>query len=154
MHRLLFTTCSVLFFTLVSAQEDSLFIRKLADEILVNSKAYTNLHTLTKTVGGRISGSPQTYKAEQWGKQALKDAGADKVFLQECKISHWVRSGKDEAKFIAANKETPLKVLALGNSVTTGSKGITAPALLINSFDELEQRKNEVKGKIVFYNYK
>jgi hypothetical protein len=26
--------------------------------------------------------------------------------------------------------------------------------ILVNSFDELEKRKNEVKGKIVFYNYK
>jgi len=77
MYRLLLTVCSVLFFKLGFAQDDSLFIRKLADEILVNSKAYTNLHTLTKTVGQRLSGSPQTYKAEEWGKQALKDAGAE-----------------------------------------------------------------------------
>jgi hypothetical protein len=28
-----------------------------------------------------------------------------------------------------------------------------APVILIRSFEELEQRKNEVKGKIVFYNY-
>src|SRR5882672_5919840 len=103
MYRLLLTVCSGLFFISVSAQDDSLFIRKLADEILLNSKAYTNLHTLTKTVGARLSGSPQTYKAEQWGQQALKDAGADKVYLQECKIPHWVRGGKDEAKLIVAN---------------------------------------------------
>src|SRR5882762_5216918 len=154
MYRLLLTVCSVLFFNLVFAQDDSLFIRKLADEILVNSKAYANLHTLTKTIGPRLSGSPQTYKAEEWGKQALKDAGADKVYLQECKIPHWVRGGKDEAKLIARGRETPLNVLALGNSISTDVKGITAPALLINSWDELERRKNEVKGKIVFYNYK
>jgi carboxypeptidase Q len=84
----------------------------------------------------------------------LKDAGADKVYLQECKIPHWVRGGKDEAKLIVRGRETQLNVLALGNSVSTDLKGITAPALLINSWDELERRKNEVKGKIVFYNYK
>jgi len=154
MYRLLLAICSVLFSSAVFAQEDSLFIRKLADEILVNGKAYTNLHTLTKSIGGRLSGSPQTYKAEQWGRQVLQDAGADKVYLQECKIPHWVRGGKDEAKLITGNKEIPLNVLALGNSVSTGAKGITAPVLLINSFDELEQRKNEVRGKIIFYNYK
>ncbi|HEX4849546.1 MAG TPA: M20/M25/M40 family metallo-hydrolase, partial [Puia sp.] len=33
-------------------------------------------------------------------------------------------------------------------------KGITAPVILINSFAELESRKAELKGKIVFYNYK
>jgi hypothetical protein len=36
----------------------------------------------------------------------------------------------------------------------TGEKGISGEVLLINSFDELEKKKEEVKGKIVFYNYK
>ncbi len=154
MHRILLTVCSVLFFNLIQAQDDSIFIRKLADEILTNSKAYSNLHTLTKSVGPRLSGSPQTYKAEEWGRQALTEAGADKVYLQQCQIPHWVRGGKDEGKLIVGGKETPLNVIALGNSISTGPKGITAPAILINSWEELEQRKNEIKGKIVFYNYK
>jgi carboxypeptidase Q len=47
----------------------------------------------------------------------------------------------------------PLDIIALGNSVGTGPKGITAPVVLINNFDELEQHKNDLKGKIVFYNY-
>src|SRR5215475_15763800 len=154
MFRLLFTAGSVLFSSLLFGQSDSMIIRKIADEIFVNSKAYSNLHTLTKTVGPRLSGSPQTYKSEQWGVETLKNSGADKVYLQECKIPHWVRGGKDEAKLIANGKETPLNVIALGNSVSTGAKGITAPVVLIQSFAELESRKGELKGKIVFYNYK
>jgi hypothetical protein len=31
---------------------------------------------------------------------------------------------------------------------------VTEEVLLVNSFDELEKRKDEVKGKIVFYNYR
>jgi hypothetical protein len=70
-------------------------------------------------------------------------------------VPHWVRGGKDEARFTAINgKAQPLDVLALGNSYGTGPKGLTAPVILINTFDELEARKDEVKGKIVFYNYK
>src|ERR1022692_1913178 len=144
MHRFLFTSFIVLFSSLLFAQkDDSLFIRKIADEILMNGKAYSNLHTLTKTVGGRLTGSPQMYKAEEWGQETLKDAGADKVWLQECKVPRWARGGKDEAKLINGNKEEPLAVLALGNSVGTESKGITAQVLLVNSFDELEQKKDE-----------
>jgi carboxypeptidase Q len=157
MHRLLLTGCCVLFSLAMFAQEeDSVLIRKIADDILLNGKAYDNLYKLTKTVGGRLSGSSQMYKAEQWGQNALQEAGADKVYLQECKVPHWVRGGKDEAKFISGDnkKYVPLDILALGNSVGTGAKGITATVLLINSFEELEKRKNEIKGKIVFYNYK
>lgn len=47
-----------------------------------------------------------------------------------------------------------LDVIALGNSVGSGKNGITGEIIQVNSFDELERRKDEVKGKIVFYNYK
>jgi carboxypeptidase Q len=159
MHRhiskLLFFIC----FVLVSAsgmaqQEDSLMIRRIADEILVNGKAYDNLRILCKTVGPRLAGSPGMLKAEAWGVKTLKEAGADKVWLQECMVPRWVRGGKDEAYFTAAGKKVSLDVLALGNSQGTGAKGLSAPVILIHSFEELEQRKEEIKGKIVFYNYK
>lgn len=137
----------------LARQEDSLRIRAIADEILEHGRAYENLRVLTRQVGARLSGSAGMYKAEAWGKKTLEQAGADRVWLQECKVPHWVRGGKDEA-YIAATKKIDLDILALGNSVGTGPKGIKAPVILINSFDELEQRKDEVKGKIVFYNYK
>ena len=47
-----------------------------------------------------------------------------------------------------------LDVIALGNSIGTGKNGISESVLQVNSFDELEQKKDLVKGKIVFYNYK
>src|SRR5438876_11864579 len=148
MFTLLLTIIS---FTRPAQNDDSLTIRGIADEILLNRKAYDNLHTLTKQVGGRLTGSPQTYKAGAWAQKALQQAGADQVQLQACLVPHWVRGGKDEAWVIAPGKKNqPLDVLALGNSVGTGPKGIQAPAILINSFDELEQRKDEIKGKIVF----
>ena len=47
-----------------------------------------------------------------------------------------------------------LDVTALGNSIGTGPKGIMAEVIEVKSFDELENKKDSVKGKIVFYNYK
>lgn len=153
MHRMFVLYLLTFSLPALARQEDSLRIRAIADEILENGQAYENLRMLTKQVGPRLSGSAGMYKAEAWGKKVLEQAGADKVWLQECKVPHWVRGGKDEA-YIAATRKIDLDVLALGNSVGTGPKGIKAPVILINSFDELEQRKEEVKGKIVFYNYK
>ncbi len=153
MHRMFVLYLLTFSLPALARQEDSFRIRAIADEILENGQAYENLRMLTKQVGPRLSGSAGMYKAEAWGKKVLEQAGADKVWLQECKVPHWVRGGKDEA-YIAATRKIDLDVLALGNSVGTGPKGIKAPVILINSFDELEQRKEEVKGKIVFYNYK
>jgi len=136
---------------------DSAFIKRISDNILLSRASYNNLHTLTKTIGGRLAGSPQMVKAEQWGAQALRNAGADDVTLQECIVPHWVRGGKDKASvtYKNANGKTEtmqLNVLALGNSVGSGAKAVQASLVRVNSFDELEQKKDEVKGKIVFYN--
>lgn len=138
-----------LFFTSNAQNEDSVFIRRLADEILTNSKAYDNLRVLTKQIGGRLAGSPQMVKAEQWGLKAMEQAGADKAWLQECMVPHWVRGGKDKAyvlysaskiqgKKASARKE--LDVIALGNSIGS-MKPLTASVILIKDFEDLERKK-------------
>ncbi|MBN9298927.1 MAG: M20/M25/M40 family metallo-hydrolase [Filimonas sp.] len=135
---------------------DSVFIRKVANNILVDRTMYSNLHYLTKQIGGRLAGSPQMVMAEKWGEKAMQAAGADKVELQECMVPHWVRGGKDKAIVSFSDKGKRLskniEVLALGNSLGSGAKGVKAPVIEVHSFDELEQQKNNIKGKIVFYN--
>jgi hypothetical protein len=136
-------------------ENDSLKLRQLATEVLTNSKAYEELRVLTQTVGGRLAGSPQMVKAEQWGAKTLKESGADTVYLQECKVPHWVRGAKEEVRIISRRRDfiPPLNVLALGNSVASAPGGITAPIIEIATFDELEAKKDKIKGKIVFYNH-
>jgi carboxypeptidase Q len=149
---------------LLAQNDDSLFIRRIANEILLNGKAYDNLRELTKNIGGRLAGSPNMVKAENWGQDVLRKTGADKVWLQQCMVPHWVRGGKDEAtafylnapsKGIAVTRVAKnLDVIALGNSLGTGAKAILADIVEVNSFTELEAKKDQLKGKIVFYNVK
>ena len=133
--------------------DDAAVIKKISDEILGNGKAYELLYQLTKQIGGRLAGSPQFAKAVQWGKQTMEKNGADNVFLQECMVPHWVRGGQDKAVIIEVSKtktNRALDVLALGNSLGNGT--VTAEVLAVADFAELEKRKEEVKGKIVYYN--
>ncbi|MBZ4188844.1 M20/M25/M40 family metallo-hydrolase [Niabella beijingensis] len=155
MGKKLFLIAGIFFSVSVQAQtKDADFIRKIADEILVNSQAYENLRTLTKTIGGRLAGSPQMYKAEEWGYNLLRKSGSENTFKQECMVPHWVQGGTDQATALLANgTKKELDILALGNTEGTGSKGIKAPVVLINSFEDLEAKKDQLKGKIVFYNY-
>lgn len=143
--------------TASSQKEDSLFIRELADEILVNGDSYEQLTVLTKTIGARLSGSPGYYRAEGWGQRALKDAGAGKIYLQACMVPHWVRGGVDSAVLTTLDgnrlKMLSLNILSLGNSIGTGPAGIHAPVLMVRSFDDLRKHKDEARGKIVFFNY-
>lgn len=132
---------------------DEARIKQLSDEIMRNGKAYELLRQLTKDIGGRLSGSPQFAKAVQWGKLSMEQNGADKVYLQECMIPHWVRGGQDKAYLVEIDKKKAsqkLDVLALGNSLGSGT--VTGELLAVADFDELEKRKAEVKGKIVYYN--
>jgi carboxypeptidase Q len=142
-------------FSGLAQTEDSLMIKKISDEILLNGKAPQNLFSLCKSVGTRLSGSAGMYKAEAWGMKVLQEAGAEKTYLQQCMVPHWVRGKKEFAGYRTKNKKTDpeFDVLAIGNSVGTGDKGILAQVIEVKNFEELNQRKDEVKGKIVFYNY-
>ena len=83
--------------------DDSIVLRKMANEILSHGGAYENLRALTKQVGPRLSGSAGAEKAVMVTAKMLKDAGADTVILQECMVPHWVRGEKESAKLILAD---------------------------------------------------
>ena len=134
--------------------QDSINIKKMVDEIMTNGKAYDLLRELTKKIGGRLAGSPQQQNAAIWGKRNMEAYHPNKLFLQACKTPSWQRGGKDFAEIVqvdGVSTNENLEVLALGNSL--GSKGlIEAELLAVANFDELEKRKDEVKGKIVYFN--
>src|SRR6201993_158497 len=139
------------------AQEntDSITIRKIYSYHLTESKSYSNLHTLCKDVGARLSGSKQAEKAVVWAKQAMLQAGADTVYLVPCMVPHWMRGVKEKC-YVSSNSKNGLEsfsVCALGSSVATPANGISAKVIEVSSFEELEKLGAEkIKGNIVFYN--
>ncbi|MEY3432105.1 MAG: hypothetical protein RL131_41, partial [Bacteroidota bacterium] len=138
------------------SSSDSLTIKRISDEIFMNGKAYENLRYLCKKVGSRLSGSPGAAKAVEQTARMLKEAGADTVYLQECMVPRWVRGEKEVGIARLANgKSMPLNIVALGNAVGTAANGITGKIVEVKSFKELEALgASQVKGKIVFYNYR
>jgi len=144
---------SILLTTAVSQAQDSLAIRKIYDEALVNGQAYDNLHYLCKNIGQRISGSANAQKAVEWSKKLMDSYGFDHVFLQEVMVPHWVRGDKEVAKIIDGSKEIPVPICALGMTVATPKEGITAEVIEVQSLAELKTLgESAIKGKIVFFN--
>jgi len=137
-----------------SQTEDSLWIRKIYDEVLLNGKSYQNLEELTSKIGHRLSGSPQAAKAVEWAAQKMKEAGADSVWLQEVWVPHWVRGVQEKGTIVQSNgARQDVPVCALGMSAPTPKDGISAGVIEVNSFDELKKLgEAKIKGKIVFYN--
>jgi carboxypeptidase Q len=145
---------SAFFCSAFGQQTDSAFLRRLSMDVMNSAAAYENLKFLCKKIGPRLSGSPQAQEAVLVSQKMLKAAGADTVYLQPLKVPHWVRGGREQAELRQANgKKIALAICALGNSVGTGQKGITAPVIQVQTMAELEQLgAATIKGKIVFFN--
>ncbi len=137
----------------IESKTDSVQIRKIYDEELVNGKSYSNLHSLCFDVGERLSGTDKAAKAVVWGLEKLKALGLDSVYTQEVMVPHWERGSKESAYIFLNHQKISVPVCALGGSIATPKEGIKAPIVEIQQFDELAKLgKEKIQGKIVFYN--
>jgi len=128
--------------------------RKISDEIMLRGTCYDNLRVLCKTVGNRISGSPQAAKAVTWGQHTMRATGADNVYLQPADVPYWYR-GKEQLQLKIGKKYKQVPALSLGNSQGTNGKTLKAPIIMVHNFDEFKALpESAVKGKIVFFDYR
>lgn len=151
-NKLLF---ALLISTSAFSQTDSATIKKIFNDALTNGKSYSNLEYLCKKIGGRLAGSPQAQQAVEWTFKAMKEAGADTVYLQECMVPHWVRGEKEQAKVFTSNAKSfkTLPICALGGSIATPTEGLTANVIEAKGIDDLKRLgKENIQGKIVFFN--
>jgi carboxypeptidase Q len=112
-----------------------------------DSAAYDRLGRLVDSFGHRLSGSASLEAAIDWILDAMKTDGLENVRGEPVMVTHWVR-GAESAELVKP-RAARLAMLGLGGSVGTPKSGITAPVLVVGSFEELERRAAEAKGKIV-----
>lgn len=124
---------------------------RLIDAALKDSAAYDRLAALTDRFGHRLSGSKALEDAIDWILAAMKSDGLASVRGEPVMVPHWVRG--EESAELTSPRRVPLHMLGLGMSVGTTPKGITAPVLVVGSFDELTRRASEAKGKIVLFDH-
>lgn len=117
---------------------------------LTSDKAYARLAHLTDQIGNRLSGSESLERAIQWAVAEMKSDGLDNVRAEKVMVPHWVRG--QESLELTSPVSRKLSMLGLGNSVSTPPEGITAEAIVVRNFDELEALGERVRGKIVVYN--
>ena len=144
-----------LFFTniLVSQTEVENNIQILFNKSLTEGKSYEWLDHLSNKIGGRLSGSLNSQRAIEWSKNELENLGLDKVYLQPVMVPKWIRGTFEYANIETSPGNTiNVPICALGGSISTPLGGLRAKVIEVKSFDELSKRKNEVEGKIVFFN--
>jgi carboxypeptidase Q len=124
---------------------------RLIDAALADSSAYDRLATLTDRFGPRLSGSKSLEDAIDWVLAQMKSDGLANVRGEPVMVPHWVRG--EESATLVSPRAAALHMIGLGNSVGTPPQGITAPVLVVGTFDELTRRAAEAKGKIVLFDH-
>gem|GEM_PF-56614 len=117
---------------------------------LTSDTAYRRLAWLTDRIGNRLGGSESLERAIAWAASEMKRDGLDNVHTEKVMVPHWVR-GEESLELVSPVRKS-LTMLGLGNSVGTPAEGLTAEAVVVRNFDELEALGERVRGKIVVYN--
>jgi len=117
---------------------------------LTSDRAYSRLAHLTDHIGNRLSGSQNLERAIEWAITEMKQDRLDNVRTEKVMVPHWVRG--EESLEMLSPKPRKLSMLGLGNSIGTPPEGITAEAVVVRDFAELDKIGEGARGKIVVYN--
>jgi carboxypeptidase Q len=123
---------------------------KIISKSLTDSTAYNRLGYMCDTFGPRLSGSKNLENATNWILKEMKNDGFENVRGEKVAVPTWIR-GKESATLLSPFKKE-LSMLGLGGSIATPRGGLKAEVIVVNDWDELESRSNEVPGKIVLFN--
>jgi carboxypeptidase Q len=127
---------------------------RIRDAAVSDDYALMELRHLTNNIGPRLSGSAQ---AVEYVAGEMRALGAT-VTLEKTTVPHWVR-GVETGALVGWKGMTPktthkIVLTALGGSVATPAAGITAPVVVVPSFDAFKQLpEGAAKGKIVLFNH-
>ena len=122
---------------------------RLIDAAMRDSAAWNRIAELTDTFGHRLSGSVALERAIDWTLGRMRADGLENVRGEPAMVRHWVR-GAESAELVTPRRKR-LAMLGLGGSVGTPAAGITAPVVVVTSFDDLAKRGATVRGKIVLF---
>ncbi len=148
---LIFLTFIIFVSTLLISEEPK--ILKISESIIkesLNSEWGYNFLRNLSNLGPRLSGSENSLKALFWAKDKIEKMGFSKVWLQPTKVTHWVRGDTEILKIIGGKQ---LRIIALGPSIGTDNKWISANIIEVKSISQLKYLKDRIRGKIVFFNH-
>jgi Iap family predicted aminopeptidase len=114
--------------------------------------AWDKLAFLTDRIGNRLSGSAALEAAVAWAQTALAADGHEAVRAEPVSVPHWVRGSESAA--VVAPIARPLHVLGLGSTPGTPAGGVTAPLVVVRTWEELARLDDDaVRGRIVLFDH-
>jgi hypothetical protein len=135
-------------------QNDQVRVKDIFETSLENGMSYEWLDHLSNTIGGRLSGSENAARAVLYTKSELEKMGLDRVWLQPVMVPRWIRGEAEQGRIVLSDgSQRDLNICALGGSVATPEKGLTAQVVEVQGIEDLKGiGEDGVRGKIVFFN--
>tara|TARA_R110000824_G_scaffold11585_2_gene50631 strand:+ start:1541 stop:2917 length:1377 start_codon:yes stop_codon:yes gene_type:complete len=124
----------------------------LQAKALQDDVAYDIVEGLTTEVGPRQAGTEAEARARIWAVAKLKALGFRNVRSEPYMMPTWIR-GKETAAVVSPFPQA-LAITALGNSGSTGDKGLTAEVVYFPTLADLVAAPDgSLKGKIAFVSH-
>ncbi|XP_035712946.1 carboxypeptidase Q-like isoform X1 [Folsomia candida] len=129
----------------------------IADEIMNaaisgawKGRTFEGVTTFVDKYVNRLSGTPELEESIDYMMEKMIAAGLDNVRGEDVQVPRWIR-GEEKATLVEPVVKT-ISILGVGPSVGTPIGGISSEVIVVRSFDELDEKKDEILGKIVVYN--
>ncbi len=124
----------------------------LQAKALQDDVAWEIVEGLTTEVGPRQAGTEAESRARIWAVAKLKALGFSNVRSESYMMPTWIR-GKETAAVVSPFPQA-LVITALGNSGSTGDKGLTAEVIYFPTLADLVAAPDgSLKGKIAFVSH-
>lgn len=124
--------------------------RRIMEAARVDSTGWARLTHLTQAFGPRFSGSVGLEQALDWILETMaSEDGLEGVRGEPVMVPRWVRGEESLKMTVPRSQELPM--LGLGGSVGTPIGGLRGEVMVVGSFEELEARADEARGRIVLF---
>jgi len=117
---------------------------------LADYASWERLAQLTDTFGHRFSGSESLEASIRWVVGEMERDGLENVRAEPVKVPRWVRGAERLEVVTPYPRRVPM--LGLGGSIATPREGLEAQLMVVESFSDLERRRDEARGRIVLFN--
>ena len=129
---------------------DKIYNAFKADNSTFKHSAFNRTTYLVETFGPRLWGSLNLEKAIEFMLSEMQNNNFDNPRLELVpNITNWSR-GLEKLTLLSPHP-TPTNIPMIGLGLSIGGN-VTAEVIVVRTFDELELRKDDVKGKIVLFN--
>ena len=123
-----------------------------SDHAKLDTIAFRITEELTTEIGPRQGGTEAEQRARDWAVDMLKKGGFANVREEAFMMPTWVRG--EEKAWVISPFQTSMVITALGNSASTGDKGLEGEIVYFKSYDDLVAADPvTLKGKIAFVDH-